>query len=110
VSGLRVVPASTRVTIDSETARLLRSLPKDSDVVPAQIMGSIRGSGAEADRPLALALNGNVVATTRTYRDGSTVRYSAMAPESALHLGRNDVELFWIVKTGNGLELERLAG
>lgn len=108
VADLRVAPAPARANIDAGISRLLRSLPSGSDVVPAQVMGSINGAGADADRPLALALDGRIAAVTRTYREGSTVRFSAMAPESALHPGRNEVELFWIVENRGGLTLERL--
>ncbi len=109
VAGLRVSPAGDRGSIDAEIADLLRSLPADSDVVPAQVMGSISGPGAKADRPLALALNGRIASVTRTYREGSTVRYSAMAPETALRPGRNEVELFWVMQSRRGLVLEKLA-
>jgi hypothetical protein len=108
VSDLRVAPAAARASIDSKISRLLDSLPAGSDVVPAQVMGSIRGPGATANLPLALAVNGRIAATTRTYRDGSTVRYSAMAPESALHPGRNEIELFWIAQSRGRLVLESL--
>ncbi len=109
VAGLRVRQAGARASIDAEISRLLLALPAGSDVVPAQVMGSIKGSGAEADRTLALALNGRIAAVTRTYREGSTVRYSAMAPESALRPGRNEVELFWVSTNRLGVVLERLA-
>jgi hypothetical protein len=73
-------------------------------------MGSITGPGAAPDKAVALALNGRVVATTRTYREGSAIRYSAMAPESALRPGRNDVGLFWITKVLGGVMLQSLTG
>ncbi|HMI99818.1 MAG TPA: sulfatase-like hydrolase/transferase [Gaiellaceae bacterium] len=108
VAELRVVRGAARASVDGNIADLLRSLPDGSDRVPAQVMGSIRGPGAAANRPLALAVNGRIAAVSKTYRQGSTVRYSAMAPESALHPGRNEVELFWIVQGRNGLVLESL--
>lgn len=105
---VQVRRAAAHATIDHDIAELLNSLPRGSDIVPAQVMGTIRGPGAAADRPLALALNGQLVATTRTYSQGSSVRYSAMAPESALHRGRNVVEIFWIVESRGRLTLEQL--
>jgi len=108
VADLRVARGAAQASVDSEIASLLRSLPADSDIVPAQVMGSISGSGAAANRPLALAVNGRIAAVSRTYREGATVRYSAMASESALHPGRNDVELFWIAQDRGGLVLESL--
>ena len=105
---LPVTRATARASIDGDIAGLLRALPAGSGTVPTQVMGSVRGPGAAADRPLALVLNGVVAATTRTYSDGSTIRYSAMAPESALHEGRNDVDLLWIRERGGRVTLERL--
>jgi Sulfatase len=109
VLELRVSSAAARATIDADISDLLRSLPAGSDIVPAQVMGSIRGPGAAADRPLALAVDGRIAATSLTYVEGSTVRYSAMAPESALHPGRNEVELFWIAENRGRVTLEQLA-
>lgn len=108
VAALRVRPAAARARIDGEIADLLRSLPAGSEVVPAQVMGSIEGPGAEPNRPLAIAFNGRIEAVSLTYGEGSTVRYSAMAPESALRTGRNDVELFWIERNRGVLMLEKL--
>jgi hypothetical protein len=102
--------AADNASIDSNIRDRLTSLAEGSDVVPAQVMGSIRGPGAESGRPLALALNGKIVATSRTYSEGSAVRFSAMAPESALHRGRNVVALFWIVQKGGRITLESLQG
>ena len=111
VTDLHILPIlipTARARVDGEIAELLRSLPENSDILPAQVMGSIEGLKAEAGRPLALAINGQIAATSRTYLEGSTVRFSAMAPESALHPGRNQVDLFWIKENPRGLVLESL--
>jgi hypothetical protein len=110
VADLHVSRAAAHASVDGEIASLIRSLPAAADVVPAQVMGSISGPGAAPNRPLAIAINGRIGAVSRTYRDGSEVRYSAMAPESAFHTGRNEVELFWITKAGGGIVLESLGG
>jgi Sulfatase len=108
VSALRVTPGAARMSVDTKIADLLHSLPAGSDTVPAQVMGSISGPGAAADKPIALAVNGRIEAISRSYSKASSVRYSAMAPETALHPGRNEVELFWVVRSGSGLMLESL--
>jgi hypothetical protein len=108
ISALRVRPGAARMSIDSKIADLLRSLAAGSDTVPAQVMGSISGPGATADKPIALAINGRIAAVSRSYSKANSVRYSAMAPETALHSGRNEVELFWVVRTGSGITLESL--
>ena len=96
------------MSVDTKIADLLRSLPAGSGTVPAQVMGSISGPVTAANKPIALAVNGRIEAVSRAYSKGSSVRYSAMAPETALHPGRNEVELFWVVRTGSGLTLESL--
>jgi hypothetical protein len=109
VGTVRVTSASARVSIDEDIARLLRTLPARSDTIPGQIMGSISGSGASAGRSLAVAVNGRIAAVSRTYRSpGSVTRFSAAAPESSFHPGRNKVEVFWITRGARGLVLERL--
>ena len=105
VSDLHVVPATARAGMDGKVAALLRSLPANSELQPAQMMGSITGPGAAENRQLAVAVNGRIAAVTRTYRQGSTVRYSAMAPESAFHPGRNKVGLYWIAQSRGALVL-----
>jgi hypothetical protein len=109
VSDLHVVPANARASIDGEVAALIRSLPAGSDLQPAQVMGSVEGAGAAPDRDLAMAVNGRIAAVTHTYGQGSAVRYSAMAPESSFHPGRNEVSFYWIVRSGGAVVLGRLA-
>jgi hypothetical protein len=105
---LRVTSASARVTIDEDIAELLGSLRLASNRIPGQIMGSISGSGARAGRPLAVAVNGRIAATSRTYPAGSVARFTAAAPESSFRAGRNDVRVFWITRGARGFVLERL--
>ncbi len=108
VAEVRIREATAHASVDSEIADLLHSLPRGVDTVPAQVMGSVTGPGATEDRPIALAINGRIAAVSKTYREGVSVRYSAMAPESALHPGNNEVELFWVLDTPTGLVLESL--
>lgn len=108
VVELRVRSAAAHASVDEEIANLLRSLPGGSETLPTQVMGSVSGPGAEENRPIALAVNGRIAAVSKTYREGSSVRYSAMMAESALHAGRNEVELFWIVDEKGGVGLESL--
>ena len=53
-----------------------------------------RISAGAAGWDLAVALNGRVVTTARSYsdQDGQT-RFAALAPERALQSGRNEVEV-----------------
>jgi hypothetical protein len=110
VGSLRVRAAAARVSLDDAVAELVRSLPAGSNRTPAQLLGSIEGPGAAANRPLAIAVNGRIAAVSRTYARGSSVRFTAFTPESAFHPGRNRVEIFWAVGARNEVALERLGG
>lgn len=76
--------------------------------VPAHVTGTLRLS---ADAPgrldLAIALNGVVRATTRSYgREGDRAKFTALLPESVFEPGRNRVEVFAM---GEGGPLRPLA-
>ncbi len=62
--------------------------------LPVQVKGSIadRGSSAPDTTHVALAVNGELVATTRTWH--ATRRWMAMIPPDRLRNGRNDVQAF----------------
>jgi hypothetical protein len=54
----------------------------------------------------AVAINGIVCATTRTYRlQGYLDRFSAMVPESAFHEGTNDVRIYMVTGSAPNLRL-----
>jgi hypothetical protein len=78
-------------TVDRIGSRLLRSLPKRSQLIPSPLSGSI--SGLHPGDSIAFALNGQIAAVTRVYRGP---RFSALAPESAFHAGRNTVRAFLV--------------
>ncbi|MDQ4081453.1 MAG: sulfatase-like hydrolase/transferase, partial [Actinomycetota bacterium] len=77
-----------------------------SGVVPARLTGTLEGEGAHGGLALAVALNGRVAATTRSYEDGDTVRFSALVPEAALRDGANDIAVFRSARRGGALVLE----
>jgi hypothetical protein len=64
--------------------------------LPAQVSGRVRlPKGMTLGRaPLAVALNGTIVATTRAW--SPTARWVAMLPPSALRAGRNEIDVFVI--------------
>ena len=87
---------STRVSLAGTTVRLT---------------GTISGGRpARAGIDLALAVNGRIAAVTGTFRAGATVRFAAMAPESAFRRGRNDVVVYAVAQAGGRLALARLSG
>ena len=79
---------------------LFAHVQPNSDFVPTQITGYVRsGWDAEAPLNLAVAINGTIRATTRTYtfpRAGKRKRWSAVVEESSFYAGQNEVEVFVI--------------
>ena len=69
-------------------------------MVPTQIAGDLSGGRAGAKRDLAVAVNGRIEAVGRSfYLDGDpTEHFALMVAQSALHAGRNPVELYEVVR------------
>ena len=79
----------------------LRAVRRRSGLMPAQVAGTIRG-GRER-RSLALAVNGRVEVTGRSWhlRGSRTERFALNLPEAVLREGRNDVRLLEVVPGGS---------
>ena len=79
---------------------LFAHVQPNSAFVPAHIMGYVRsGWDVEAPLSLAVAINGTIRATTRTYTfplAGKRKVWSAVVEESSFHAGQNEVEVFVI--------------
>jgi hypothetical protein len=97
----RTVPAVGRASVRASLAQanLFADVRRASGVVPAQVAGDLRGGGDGAKRDLAIAVNGRIEAVGRSFylRDDPTEHFALMVPESALHEGRNTIELFEVV-------------
>ncbi len=92
-----------RATVDG--AGDLRDVDPGSRVVPALVAGTVDGLGPDA--VLAVAVNGRIEATTRTFADGDRIGYSAMVRPASLRPGRNRVA---ILQAGPGGALRPLGG
>jgi hypothetical protein len=90
-------------TVDRIGSRLLRALPKRSQLIPSPLDGSI--SGLSPGDPLAFVLNGQIAAVTQVYRGG---RFSALAAESAFRAGRNSLRAFLVRGSPSAPELREL--
>jgi hypothetical protein len=77
-----------------------------SPAIPAQVLGTILGPGAGAVDGVAIAVNGRIATTTRTFIDGGAPRFSALLPESVLRDGSNELGVYAISRDGG--ELRRL--
>ncbi len=79
--------------------QLFADVRRASGVVPAQIVGNLRGGRAGAKRDLAVAVNGRVEAVGRSFylAGDATEHFAFNVPEAALREGRNKVEVFEVV-------------
>jgi hypothetical protein len=110
-ASLRVVDsANARGSISHALVDQLRALSRKPRVVPTPIAGTITAPGLGAGRPVAVAVNGRLVAEAETYADGGTVRFSIFAPEQSFHSGRNTVQVFLLERDGSGIVLRPVAG
>jgi hypothetical protein len=76
-----------------------------SGVLPVYVTGYFDAAG-DAGIPLAIAVNGRIRATARSYWVGEMARFSALISPGSLRRGRNLVEVFAVTPAG----LERLGG
>ena len=88
----------------------LRSVDVDSAFVPVHVAGRLAGSGAEPGLPLAVAVNGRIAAVTPSVPFFGGTWFAALVPESVLHDGANEVDVFLISSEGGSTTLERLGG
>ncbi len=79
--------------------RIFGGVEPDSLVMPSLVTGRLQFDDTDADRHLAIAVNGIVRAVTRTYQEGAANLFSAMVPETSFRAGRNNVEVF-IIRDG----------
>jgi len=100
------------LTVDLAGAYLLQGFEPGSPFVPRQVKGVVAGR-PDAGPPLelAIAVNGEIRATTRTllmdpYRDA----FSAMLPEDSLHAGDNTVQVYLVGHGAGGTSLAELGG
>ena len=88
----------------------LADVDPGSSYVPGEITGEIRGGVAGGGRPIALAVNGRIVATGRTFSlEGSAVEsFELIVPEHVFRRGRNEARVFEIVPRGRAVALRPL--
>jgi sulfatase-like protein len=109
VSSLGVtgtIPAEA--LLDATGSKLLRRLPRGSQLVPSPLAGTT--TGVRAGDTIAFALDGSIAAVTEVYRErsGGPLRFSALAPESAFSTGRNSLRAFLVSGTASSPRLREL--
>ena len=84
-------PSALRVRL--RESDLYEDVDTADDVIPARVGGSVWGGSANGDEMLAVVVNGEVGAVTRTYIDDGTTSFLAMIPPELLVDGANTVEI-----------------
>ena len=79
----------------------------DSPVAPVRVAGRIEGAPAGED--VAIAVDGRIVAVTRSFELAGDVLVSAVVPESAFRPGENSVRLYLVEGAGQDATLRELA-
>lgn len=77
---------------------------RESLLSPAHVVGVLEGNGAEPGLDVAVALNGTIAATARTFSFLGDVRFEALVPESAFGTGQNEVEVYVLTTDGELLK------
>src|SRR6185503_555690 len=98
VTGLRLLrPLSGGAPARFDQAEDLDDVDPASRFVPGQITGTIPRGRPGGGRAVALALNGKIAATGRTFSLDDSPRvehFELIVPESSFHSGANEAQLF----------------
>ncbi len=101
--------ATPRQAVELERAADFANVDPEGPYLPARITGEVRALSGVPAAAVAIALNGVVWATTRTFESSSGVAgFSAMVPQAAFRLGANDVEVFVLEGRGQDAVLRRV--
>jgi hypothetical protein len=84
---------------------LFRAVGFRSGVSPGHIVGTLEGAGAGRD--VALAVNGRIVVTARTFSLGGSTGFEALVPEQVFRRGANDVHVYLVSEMSGRIVLER---
>jgi len=106
---VRAARSHPHATIDQAAG--LRNVERASGFIPGQITGTVRPGHPGGGRQIALAINGTIAATGRTFSlAGSKSRENLelIVPESALRSGANRAQLFEIVERAGEATLRPL--
>jgi hypothetical protein len=103
VAGLQVRDGAG-VTVSLAHADLFAAASRGS-LSPAHVVGTLDGVGPGRD--VAVAVNGRIAATGRTFSFGGSIRFEALAADSAFRPGANEVAVYLVTRNAVGVVLER---
>jgi hypothetical protein len=92
--------------VDAVGSKLLRSLPKNSTLVPSPVAGKL--PNLKTGGTIALALNGRIAAVSQTYQASGKFRFSLLPSDSAFRPGRNEARLFLVTGSVAGPALREI--
>ena len=84
-------PSTLRVSLREPD--LYENVDIDDQIVPARVGGSVWGGSGDGDEILAVVVNGEIGAITRTYVDDGITSFLAMVPPNLFLDGANSVEV-----------------
>ena len=103
VARFRRLPAAGTGVV--ERASAYQRVDPSTGVVPAFVTGRLDGR-QRAGLTVAVAVDGRIRATTRSYRQDGRLRYAALVPQSALPAGAHTIDVYAV---GPGDTLRPLA-
>lgn len=102
--------ASPSLRLNLEVDENIASIDLNDSFLPTRIFGYLQ-QGNELpitrDIPLAVVVNGRIVTTVWSYRDGDQTVFSAMLPEHALAEGRNQVDVYAVENVDGAVKMIR---
>ena len=95
VRGLSIAPRGV-VRASIHRSRSFRQVDLRRAVLPLWVVGTVRGGAAGAERDVAVAVNGRIAATGKSFhlRGRRDELYGVLVPERVLRRGANRVEVF----------------
>jgi hypothetical protein len=102
-------PASPTIRVRLDHRGDLQHVRKASAIVPSFVQGVVSEGTVPDGVELAVAVNGRVQALTRCFVERREQRFQALVPESALHDGRNRVDVY-AIEAGGSRRLLHLGG
>ncbi len=96
------VGSAEDASVELDSRALLAAYDPAGALSPAWVTGRI--DGVDPGVPVAIAVNGSVVATTETYGSGGETRLAVFVPEESLRQGENEVDVL-AIGPGGALQL-----
>jgi hypothetical protein len=111
LSQLPILPGGAERAVIQGPARY-RHVRPGSGIVPSHLVGRIEGGMPGGGRVIAVALNGRIAATGRTFTlEGANVeQFSLLIPERRFREGRNRLVLLLTNGSGEGCRARRCRG